>query len=132
MTKFIIEANNEVVLCEFEEDVSPITCAAIKGLLPYKAPASFAKTAGDEMFIPVPLKNALSGEGKRILECVKPGSIVLWPNRCTVCFFHSQPQFAEEGKVVPVGHVIENLDGFGRILMAVREKQGIEIFLHEA
>ena len=125
--KFVIEACGQTVIARFCDEIAPYAAAELRKILPYKAPGTFAKIAGDETYFAVPFSINLDEE-RPAMEVCKRGSISYWPKRPHLCFFYEPPQYEEQPAVI-CAQIIENVDGMGIINQSVREKQGCEISL---
>ena len=122
--KVLIEIGKEKAIAKLY-DTSPKFAQAIWDILPTEGPASHAKTSGGEIMWPIPLYTAgiIPPEGKPTI--LKNGHIGYWSMRGTICIFYDElTPFMVEKPSLPVGEVIENLEGLQREGRKLWEYQG--------
>lgn len=106
---------------ELDANAAPNTCTALASILPYEGVAHYAKVAGEEFLVHLPL--ALDTEqGKSVMD-LSAGAVVFWPERQLLCVYYGRIQ-QEDATVTLLGRIIENLDGLVDAAERLRCSQG--------
>lgn len=103
---------------------APRTCEALCGLLPLTTTAHYAKIAGHEFYLHLPL--FLEVEQRRWVSELAQGAVAFWPERQLLCVYYGRVQ-DEDATVTAVGCVVENLEGLAASAQAMRMKLGESI-----
>ena len=108
-------------LVALDPQSAPMTCAALDSLLPVTTTAHYAKIAGHEFYLHLPL--FLEVEHLRRVSDLTPGTVAFWPERQLLCIYYGHIQ-DEDAAVTALGRVVENLSGLAKTAEAMRERLG--------
>ncbi len=102
-----ISLEGVVARARLDPESAPVTCAALERLLPLSTTAHYAKIAGDEFMLHLPV--VLDVERARPVAVLPPGCVAYWPDRQLFCVYYGRLQ-EEDATVTVLGQVVDNLD----------------------
>jgi hypothetical protein len=111
-----------VARASLDPRAAPMTCAALRALLPITTTAHYAKIAGQEIYAHLPL--IVDPEHTKTVTGLHKGAVVFWPERQLFCVHYGRIQ-EEDAQVTFLGHVTENLDGLRAAGEELRRAQGL-------
>jgi hypothetical protein len=107
-----------------EYDAAPQSCRALGRLLPVTTTAHYAKIAGHEFYVHLPL--FLEPEQRRHVGELAEGAVAFWPERQLLCVYYGRIQ-DEDATVTRLGRVVGNLSGLAAAAEVMRAALGVTI-----
>jgi len=113
-----IDLEGTRAIARLDAAAAPATCEALAGLLPFSTTVHYAKIAGDEFYLHVPL--VLDVERGRRVPVLPRGAVAFWPERQLFCVYHGRIQ-DEDATVTFLGQIVGNLEGLAAAGDRLRE-----------
>lgn len=110
-------------LARLDSDATPATCAALVDLLPVTGSVHYAKIAGEEIMLHLPL--ILEVEQATGVNALETSAVVFFPERQLFCVYYGHIQ-EEDAQVTLLGHVTDNLGGLIAAAEQIRRTQGYQ------
>jgi len=121
MMEIEIDLDGTSAVARLDPESAPTTCAALGTILPLSTTAHYAKIAGDEFMLHLPL--VLDVERARPVAALPRGCVAFWPERQLFCVYYGRIQ-EEDATVTVLGQVVENLDALASAGERLRRPSG--------
>ncbi|HLN14534.1 MAG TPA: DUF3830 family protein [bacterium] len=116
-----IDLEGTAARARLDPESAPATCAALERLLPFSTTAHYAKIAGDEFMLHLPV--VLEVERARPVAVLPRGCVAFWPDRQLFCVYYGRIQ-EEDATVTVLGQVVDNLDALAAAGERLRRPHG--------